>query len=254
VVNESVTEGARDFWLLADGETVGVQNSRHYIVGASYDAPQWLFDVEAYHKELSGLSEFSLRFQRSGVDLVADDLFYGGEGVARGLEVLLQKKTGRHTGWLSYTLSEVEHTFPELNDGEPFPALHDQTHELKIVNSFQITPRLSFASTWTYATGKPYTSPESEYAITLLDGTQMSYIHVGEKNGERLPAYHRFDAAVHYRFPMGSAETDIGFSVFNLYGRENIWYREFDLSETPILVTDVTFLGLTPNFSIRVDF
>ncbi|NBC16947.1 MAG: TonB-dependent receptor plug domain-containing protein, partial [Bacteroidetes bacterium] len=48
VVNENVTEGARDFWLLADGETVGVQRSTHYVAGAAYETPRWLVDVEAY--------------------------------------------------------------------------------------------------------------------------------------------------------------------------------------------------------------
>ena len=253
VVNENVTEGARDFWLLADGENVGVHGATHYIAGASYETPTWLFDVEAYRKDLTGLSEFSLRFRRGGADFQADDLFFDGDGATRGVEFLLQKKTGRYTGWISYTLAEVEHTFEGLNDGEPFPALHDQPHELKAVGSTRLGRRWNVSATWTFATGKPYTSPESQYSITLLDGAEQSYIHVGDKNSERLPAYHRLDAAVHYRFPVGAADVDLGFSVFNLYNRTNVWYKEFDLSEAPFVTTDVTFLGVTPNLSLRVD-
>lgn len=253
VVNENVTEGARDFWLLADGENVGVQSATHYIAGASYETPKWLFDVEAYRKDLTGLSEFSLRFRRGGADFQADNLFFDGEGVARGVEFLLQRKTTRYTGWISYTLAEVEHTFEGLNDGQPFPALHDQPHELKMVSSTRLGPRWNLSATWVFATGKPYTAPESQYSITLLDGTEQSYIHVGEKSGERLPAYHRLDAAVHYRFPIGTANVDLGFSVFNLYNRTNVWYKEFDLTESPFVTTDVTFLGITPNLSLRVD-
>lgn len=253
VVNENVTEGARDFWLLADGENVGVQGATHYIVGASYETPTWLFDVEAYRKDLTGLSEFSLRFRRGGADFQADNLFFDGEGAARGVEFLLQRKATRYTGWVSYTLAEVEHTFEGLNNGQPFPALHDQPHELKAVGSARLGQRWNLSATWVFATGKPYTAPESQYSITLLDGTGQSYIHVGEKNGERLPAYHRLDAAVHYRFPIGAANVDLGFSVFNLYNRTNVWYKEFDLTEAPFLTTDVTFLGVTPNLSLRVD-
>ncbi|MEM6647026.1 MAG: TonB-dependent receptor [Bacteroidota bacterium] len=253
VVNENVTEGARDFWLLADGEDVGVQRSTHYLAGIAYDAPNWLFDVEAYHKDLTGLSEFSLRFQRGDADFESSNLFFGGTGVARGLEVLVQRKFGATTGWLSYTLAEVEHTFPALNDGDPFPALHDQRHELKLVQSSRLGDRWSLSTTFTLATGKPYTTPESQYAITLLDGTEQSYIHVGQKNGERLPAYHRLDTSVHYRFPVQTAEVDVGISLFNLYNRTNVWYREFDLTQTPFVTTDVSFLGLTPNLSLRVD-
>ena len=261
VVNENITEGARDFWLLADGETVGVSGSTHYVLGTSYETPTWLFDVEAYYKDLTGLTEFSLRFQRSGGSfrqgpgggIEADELFFTGDGTAQGLEFLVQKKSGRHTGWISYTLSDVDHTFPDLNDGEPFPALHDQTHEFKIVNSLRLGARWNLAATWTFATGKPYTAPESQYSITLLDGAEQSFIHVGDKNSERLPAYHRFDAALHYKFDVKTSRVDVGLSVFNLYNRENVWYKEFDLTESPMVTTDVTFLGFTPNLSVRVD-
>ena len=216
--------------------------------------PGWLFDVEAYRKNLTGLSEFTLRFQRNDAALEQSDLFYDGIGTSTGIEFLLQRKLSRFTGWVSYTLAKAENTFEGLNDGNPFPALHDQRHELKIVGSLKLSSRLNISGTWAFATGRPYTSPESQYFITLLDGTEQSYIHVGGKNEERLPAYHRLDTSMHYRFPLGSATADVGFSVFNLYNRANVWYKEFDLSETPVAVTDVNYLGLTPNLSFRVDF
>ena len=252
VVNENVTEGSRDFWLLSDGDLVDVTSAKHYVLGASYETDDFLFDVEAYRKDLDGLSEFSMRYQRAG-DPDPLNLFFGGTGVAEGVEFLAQKKYGTYTGWASYTLARVEHTFPDLNNGEPFPALHDQTHEFKIVNNVSLG-RLNFSGTWVAATGRPYTAPESEYTITLLDGTEQSYIHVGEKNGLRLPAYHRADIAAHYSFDLGKWTGDIGLSVFNLYNRTNTWYRQFDLSETPVLINDMNFLGITPAISVRFEF
>ncbi|TDI71431.1 MAG: TonB-dependent receptor [Bacteroidetes bacterium] len=258
VVNENVTEGARDFWLLADGNSVGVSGSTHYVLGASYETADWLFDAETYYKDITDLTEFSLRFQRAptigrgGFGIEADELFFTGDGIARGLEFLVQKKRGRYSGWLSYTLSEIEHTFPGLNDGEPFPALHDQRHELKLVNSLNMG-RWTLSGTWMFSTGKPYTSPESQYVLTLLDGSEQTYIHVGGKNSERLPAYHRLDVALHYTMDVKTSRVDFGFSIFNLYNRTNVWYKEFDLSESPMVTTDVSFLGITPNLSVRVD-
>lgn len=257
VVNENVTEGARDFWLLADGDDVGVQTATHYIAGLSYETGTWLFDAETYYKDLGGLTEFSLRFRPTRTEINADELFFTGDGTARGIEFLAQKKTGAHTGWLSYTLSEVEHTFEGINDGDPFPALQDQLHELKLVNSFELSQEWMLSFTWTYASGKPYTAPESIYTIDLLDGTQQSYTHVGSKNGQRLPAYHRLDTSLQYRFPIGyegDASGQVALSLFNLYNRSNVWYKEYDLSESPVGVTDYNFLGFTPNISFRVDF
>lgn len=252
VINENVTEGSRDFWLIADNDLVDVQSSWHYILGGSLENDMFLFDVETYYKTLEGLSEFSLRYRRNNIEL--DQLFFSGNGTAMGIEFLLQKKQGEFTGWLTYTLAEVEHKFEGLNEGNPFPALHDQTHEFKVVANWEPHPKWRFSSTWVYGSGKPYTSPESQYQIDLLDGQQVSYISVGQKNGERLPAYHRMDIAVHYLFKIGKMNMDAGFSVFNLYNRTNIWYREFDLQELPMVINDVTYLGATPNISLNFSF
>ncbi len=254
VVNENVSEGSRDFWLLADGETIEVSQSEHIIGGLSYDQGTYLFDVEAYHKKLDGLSEFSLRFQRTNFrSETANELFFTGSGIAKGIEFLIQKKRGTYNGWMSYTLANVEHTFPALNDGVAFPALHDQRHEFKMVHNLDLG-RWNLSSTWMYASGKPYTAPESEYTLTLLDGTEQSQIHIGEKNGLLLPAYHRLDVAANYELDFGNAKGLIGLSLFNLYDRQNVWYREFDLTEGDLLVTDVNYLGFTPNLQFRIDF
>ena len=253
VVNENVTEGSRDFWLLADGETVEVSTSKHIIGGFSYDIGNYLFDIEAYYKDIQGLSEFSLRFQRTGFrGIDAEELFFTGDGIAKGLEFLIQKKTGLYNGWISYTLADVEHTFPGLNDGNPFPALHDQSHEFKMVHNIDLG-KWNLSSTWMFSSGKPYTAPVSEYTITLLDGTEQTYINVGEKNSLRLPDYHRLDVAANYRFEWGNSRGTIGLSLFNLYGRQNVWYREFDLTEGDLLITDINYLGFTPNLRFRID-
>ncbi len=252
VINENVTEGSRDFWLIADNDLVDVQSSWHYILGGSIENDMLLFDVETYYKTLAGLSEFSLRYRRNDIEL--DQLFFSGDGTAKGIEFLLQKKQGEFTGWLTYTLAQVEHKFEGLNNGNPFPALHDQTHEFKVVGNWEPHPKWRFSTTWVYGSGKPYTAPESQYQIDLLDGREFTYISVGEKNGERLPAYHRMDIAAHYLFEIGNVKMDAGFSVFNLYNRTNIWYRQFDLQELPMLINDVTYLGATPNISLNFSF
>jgi outer membrane receptor protein involved in Fe transport len=252
VINENITEGSRDFWLMADNNLVEVQSSWHYILGGSLENKMFLFDAEAYYKTLEGLSEFSLRYRRNNIEL--DQLFFSGEGTARGIEFLFQKKQGELTGWLAYTLAETEHAFEGLNNGNPFPALHDQTHEFKVVANWEPHKSWRFSSTWVFGSGKPYTSPEAQYQIDLLDGRQMSYISVGTKNGERLPAYHRLDVAVHYLFKLGKVDMDAGLSIFNLYNKNNIWYREFDLQELPMVVNDITYLGVTPNISLNFSF
>ena len=252
IINETITEGSRDFWLLADGKLVDVSSATHYIVGASYESNGWLFDVEGYWKELQGLSEFSLRF-RTDAKFKAEELFFTGSGTTQGVEVLIQKKAGQYSGWLSYTLGQVYHTFPGLNDGDAFYALHDQRHELKLVNSYDIGD-WSIAANFVYGSGKPFSEPEGFYTIEQLNGENLQFVSVGKKNGSRIPAYHRLDLSAHHRFAIGKAKADLGVSLFNLYGRKNVWYYKFDFQQTPFLRTDVNYLGFTPNLSFNISF
>ncbi len=252
IINENISEGSREFWLLADGDLVKVSKADHYVLGLSYEIDNWLFDVEGYYKDLSGLSEFSLRFRR-GLEINADELFFTGNGIARGIEFLIQKKYGTYTGWASYTLGAIRNTFEVFNEGDKFPALHDQLHEFKMVHSYELWD-WTFAATFIYGSGKPFSEPEGQYSVELLDGRSLNYIGIGPKNGSRLPAYHRLDLSIHRKFKLGEFPTDLGFSIFNLYGRTNIWYKEYDFNQDPPLITDITYLGLTPNLSFKIDF
>jgi len=251
IVNENVTEGSRDFWLLADDDLVKVSSAEHFVIGAAYETDDFIFDVEAYRKNLTNLAEFSLRFQR--VDIDQDRLFFLGNGYAEGMEFLLQKKRGTYTGWISYTLARVRNTFPGLNNGFEFSALHDQRHEFKTVHSYEYQD-WRFASTFVFASGKPFTEPAGQYSIDLLDGRTFNYISVGPKNGSRLPAYHRLDLSAHYLYELGRFDMDFGLSVFNFYNRENVWYREYDFTQTPPVISEIRYLGLTIILSADVRF
>ena len=263
IILENIFGGSRDFWLLADGESIPVQSSEHIIVGAAFETKDFLIDVEAYQKTNTGLVEYSLRFgDPYDTTQNFNDLFFEGTGIVRGIEFLLQKKFGALTGWLAYTLSKVEYTFPGLQE-TPFPALHDQRNEVKLIGMYK-WKRFAFSGTYVYATGKPYTAPVGIYEITLLNGYQQKYIHVGDKNSSRLPAYHRLDIGANYSFNIGKTENKVGISVFNVYNRKNIKYRRFQIqnfdpqtflpTESKLLQTDVNLLGIVPNFFINIRF
>jgi len=255
VVREDLSQGSRDFWLLANNDLNPVSSATHYIAGLSYETDAFLFDVEAYYKDMAGLSEYTLRFANNlnAREIEVSELFYEGTGYARGIELLLQKKFGEYTGWIGYTLSEVTHEFDGLSD-EPYPALHDQTHEFKLVNSVRLG-KWTLAGTWVYATGKPYTRPVGFNEVTLLDGSTTSYVSVGEKNAYRLPAYHRMDVSATYGWDWGrNAKAELGLSVFNLYNNTNVWYKTFDIIEGTVVETDVNTIGFTPNLFFNIKF
>jgi ferric enterobactin receptor len=255
IIRDDVLQGSKDFWLMADDSIIKVSSAEHFITGFNYEKGSYLFDVEAYYKRLHGLTEYSARSttigRRDGAN--RQDLFYTGEGYAKGIEFMLQKKFGLNTGWIAYTLSEVKEKFPELNFGKPFYALHDQTHEFKTVYSRKLG-NLDLSATFIFATGKAYTAPVSQYQLTLLDGSIYNYIHVSEKNSLRLPSYHKMDLSASYNFIGKVADKTLSLSIFNVYNRKNIWYKEFDIQENVMTVTNVTYLGFTPNLTFTIRF
>jgi hypothetical protein len=42
----------------------------------------------------------------------------------------------------------------------------------------------------------------------------------------------------------------ISFSLFNVYNRKNVWYKEFEMVEGQLIETDVNLLGITPNITL----
>ncbi|MEE9371797.1 MAG: TonB-dependent receptor [Saprospiraceae bacterium] len=252
IINENISEGSRDFWLLADGPQVPVGSAQHYIGGISYETNGWLFDVEGYYKDLKGLSEFTLRFRTAGT-LDPEELFFQGNGIAKGVELLVQKKSGRYTGWMAYTLGTIRNTFDGFNDGVSFPALHDQLHELKFVLSADID-QWTVSSTFIYGSGKPFSEPSGKYNVELLDGRSLSFIGVGNKNGSRIAPYSRMDVSAHYKMTAGNFLLDFGFSIFNLYNRRNTSYFQYDFQRDPPVISDIKYIGITPNISLNIEF
>ncbi len=257
LVREDILQGNREFWILSDGETIPVSSAIHYIAGFSYETRNFLFDIEGYYKELSGLAEFAFRFtpQSEGENYL--DYFYNGDGIAKGVEVLLQKKYGNFTGWLCYTLGQVEYTFPDYGE-DPFPASHDVTHEVKLVGTLK-RGNWDLAATWIYAGGKPYTEPlgvtqEFIYDERLDREIVVNHIEYGSKNGSRLPDYHRLDLSATYNFNLWGGDASAGLSLFNVYDHTNVWRKEYSVADDELIETDVSYMGFTPSLFFKLTF
>ena len=246
IVLEDVLQGNSNFWLVSD-DNIPTGSAEHQILGMKYETRKYLFEIEGYRKYLDGLVEYTRRFQE-----LADygNFFFFGDGYAEGIEVLAQKKSGAFNGWISYTFANVNYDFGALAP-EPYPASHDKTHEAKVVGTYKWGP-WNFASTLVYATGTPYTTPQSRYYLPLLNGDEYNYIHVSDKNGYRLPDYHRMDVSIFRQLETPDFKWDVGLSVFNLYNRKNVNFREYDLDVVPVVVSDMLLLPMTITLFFKV--
>jgi ferric enterobactin receptor len=257
VTREDILSGSKDFWVMADGHTVPVSSAIHYIAGLSYETNGYLFSAEGYYKQLQGLTEYSLRFNASPSGTNYNENFFNGYGFSRGIEFLAQRKGGNLNGWVSYTLGQARNHFDVYATGY-YPANQDVTHEFKIVTMYKYK-RWDFSATWIYATGRPYTAPSGAYTISLLDGNAQDFFTVTTKNGLRLPDYHRCDLSANYKLLKGSKGDKkrrevgyIGFSIFNLYNRKNVWYKQYSIESGQIIETNVNYLGITPNITLSL--
>lgn len=224
------------------------------------------FSAEAYYKNMQNVIDY-----RDGAEVtlnpaVEGELLYG-IGRAYGLELLLKKRRGKFTGWVSYTLSRTERQFDEINNGAWYAARQDRTHDFSVVAMYNFTERLSISGTWVFYTGNAVTFPSGKYEI--FGQTVDLY---SERNGYRMPDYHRLDLGVtllNKKFKMVADpitgeevkvakkfESSWNFSVYNAYGRENAFSIDFRTNETTG-VTEAVQLSLfkiVPSVSYNFKF
>jgi ferric enterobactin receptor len=255
VEREDITNGSRNFWVLANNNELPVTSSKHFILGFSYEVNDYLFDVEGYYKDIENDTRYSLRFVPTiGRGLSAKETFFNGTGKVKGIDFLVQKKFGDYTGWVGYTLAQSDKNIAQFS-ATSFPSNFDVRHEFKSVNIYKLG-RWDLGATFFYASGKPYTSILGGYTVKLLDGTEKDFTDPSTTNGNRLPASHRLDISAVYNFGHGS----IGLSVYNVYGQTNVWYKQYRTVTDPttndkyLSITDVNYLGFTPNVTFSYKF
>jgi hypothetical protein len=120
-------------------------------------------------------------------------------------------------------LSRTERKIIGINSDNWYAAKQDRTHDISIVGIYDITPKLSVSALFVYYTGNAITFPSGKYIIN--GQTQLLYT---ERNGYRMPAYHRMDIGVTWlRKSTEKFESSWNFSVYNVYGRENAFTIDF---------------------------
>jgi hypothetical protein len=208
--------------------------------------------IEVYYKDMQNLIDY-----KNGADIFLNEFIESqlvfGKGWSYGLELFVEKKVGKFTGWLSYTLSTTERQFDEINNGDSFPARQDRTHDISIVGIYELSERWSLSANWIYYTGLAATFPAGKYEI---DGLTVNLFT--ERNGQRLPAYHRLDLGATYYFKrLKDNEMSLTFSIYNAYARENAYTINFQESETDPNVTQAVRLALfsiVPSITFNFSF
>lgn len=200
--------------------------------------------IDLYYKKMYNLAEY-----RDGLDFGAftmnpDQIYVYGQGWSTGAEFFVKKSKGKITGFIGYTLGFTRKQFDDLNNGEPFWAKYDRRHDVSISLTYEILRnKLSVSALWVYQTGNTMTIPIGYYFYMGSYITEYS-----ERNGYRIPPYHRLDLAVNWTIKKTSKfETGLNFSVYNVYNRKNPFFiymetsTNFDLENMDFSITNQAY-------------
>lgn len=182
-------------------------------------------NAEVYYKSMQNQIDF-----KNGAEITFDaaadvegELLFG-KGRAYGLEVIAKKKSGKLTGWISYTLSKTERKINGINDNDWYNARQDKTHDLSVVATYELNQKWSFSGLFLYSTGNAVTFPTGKYE--LLGQTIFQY---SKRNADRMPAYHRMDLSATYEPNKNKRwKSSWSFGIYNVYGRENAYTIAFE--------------------------
>ncbi|MEL6534174.1 MAG: TonB-dependent receptor [Bacteroidota bacterium] len=176
-----------------------------------------------------------------------------GNGQAYGIEVETEQVTGPVSWQASYTWSRALRTVPDINNGLPYRAPFDIPHDGRVTGVYSINDRWEASANFVIMSGRPVTLPIGFF----IDGDDRRPVPIyTERNGGRMPVYHRLDLGVSYTTlprPDRPGTWSFGFSVFNAYGRKNpIGYAfRYDPQVRDVVPLQYILFRTLPSFSIR---
>lgn len=252
-----------DLWVPATDE-VTPQLSTQYAAGWAKTFGEIEVSIEGYYKAMDGLisyregASFSNTFNSRWEDQVTQ-----GQGNAYGFEWLFQKKIGRTTGWVGYTLSWANRQFDEINSGNWFPYTYDRRHDASVVLMHRFSDRIDFSATWVYGTGRALTLPEATFrtflpnSFTTVPG-DFNGLNVevpSEKNAYRTSPYHRADVSLTFTKEEPAFSRSLIFSVYNIYNNLNPFFSlvEKDIDDS-LSIVEYGIFPIIPSIAWRAEF
>ncbi len=222
MLSNSTSSSPTDLWI-SSSTNVEPQIIDHISLGyfRNFKNNRLKTSVEFYYKDMQNLIDYKNGAEITMNELVESELVFG-KGRAYGMELKIEKTSGKLTGWLGYTLARTERSFDDIQDSW-YPAKYDRMHDISIVASYKLSDKLILSGTWIYYTGNAVTYPTGKYKVEDFIINLYS-----ERNQERMPDYHRLDLGLTWqRKKTDKFESSWNFSIYNAYARKNAYSISF---------------------------
>jgi hypothetical protein len=196
--------------------------------------------LETYYKDLSNIPVLNVEKK-----LVTENDLVGSSGEAYGFEALFETKMEPFRFTSSYALSS---SFQRVGK-DKFPPRFDSRHTLKSNIDINLGDGWLAGITWNFHTGHPFTPTAGYYDKLFINDLSLEEFYssyyaftlLGERNSQRLPAYHRLDFNMSKRFTINILKFTLNLSVLNIYNRKNLFYFERDtrkrVNMLPVLIS-----------------
>jgi hypothetical protein len=221
-------------------------------VSHSYDKSLEL-SAEVYYKQLKNVIEYAEGAGFTNSFTNWEDLVDLGKGKTYGTEWMVQKKKGKLTGLLSYTLSWSKRQFDNINAGKIFPYKFDRRHEIKTALVWQPRRNLEISADWLFASGNAISLPKGQYYNPVTD----TYTDIYEgRNDFRMPAYHRMDIAIKLMKQRKKFLRTWALGVFNVYNQQNTFflYKTNDIYRNEVKFRKVSLFPFLPSVTYQFKF
>ncbi|WP_186756481.1 TonB-dependent receptor [Echinicola salinicaeni] len=219
-----------DLWVPST-ENIRPQEAMQFGLGAVKNINGFELSIEAYYKNMDGLIAYKDGSTYLNVDQDWQEKVAVGEGRSYGLELLIQKKIGRISGWLGYTLSKSERRMDEINFGEWFPYKYDRRHDVSLAITHEWNDNKDFSLAWVYGTGNAISLPTQMYEAPRSSYSRWAYSnevrYYESRNNFRNRAYHRLDLSFSWWKTKKWGERKWTLAIYNAYNRMNPFFMDF---------------------------
>jgi hypothetical protein len=251
-----------DIWVPAI-DSVPSQTSEQWAanITTQFFNGQFELSLEGYYKTMKDLISYKAGYSNlESTEAWQNAVETRGDGESYGAELFLQKKKGKTTGWIGYTLSYTNRRFDNINFGEWFPYKYDRRHDFSLVISHKFNEKWNIGATWVYGTGNALTFPQSVYlgmpqSYGWQDELSVSSVEsYGSRNSARLPSYHRLDFAVNKNSKKRNFESTWSLGAYNVYNRKNPWFAYLAYNNNNRVANQVSLFPIIPSISYRIQF
>jgi outer membrane receptor for ferrienterochelin and colicin len=164
-----------------------------FALGFAYDINnKYNVSVEGYYKPMYNLIEYKEGASFFSINNSWENKVESGRGWGKGIEFLLNRTSGKITGWIGYTLSYADRKFENISFGQTFPYKYDRRHDIGIAINYNPSEKFDMGITWAYGSGNAFTLAEEQYPsadILISGGSNYADMieYFPKRNAYRMP-------------------------------------------------------------------